>query len=198
MGDEDEKTERRPSPRKRVVDPNERLVRDIERIIKNRLTPIEVGLRNLEETVNIQGRQVGSLMQNAGMRDIDPREADKGSGMQPDTTWGCIKCRTRLGHYDPNREIIRTAKGQHVVYVHVGLGGWVKTVCPVCREENWVNYQRDEDTPEYPAVDNEIVLNVPELQKLLAEALTSEHGHTVIRITDVSPDPAYEVDEGGE
>lgn len=50
--------------------------------------------------------------------------------------WLCTACGSRLGHYDKESDVLAVHYRDAFWWVHVGKGGWFKTVCRSCCSEN--------------------------------------------------------------
>lgn len=50
--------------------------------------------------------------------------------------WTCSGCGARLGYYDKETDVLAVHYRDAFWWVHVGAGGWFKTVCRSCCTEN--------------------------------------------------------------
>lgn len=50
--------------------------------------------------------------------------------------WSCHGCGARLGYYDKEIDVLGVHYRDAFWWVHVGAGGWFKTVCRSCCAEN--------------------------------------------------------------
>ncbi len=178
-----------PSPREQDS------ARQTDAAVHKAVGPVLSHLRNLEKILTIQGRQVGVLMRHTGITVENAEDGDKGAGLVADTTWPCRKCGARLGYYDNNTDVMRMFKGAHCSYAHVGPGGWLKVVCPGCREENVCPYERSYDplTQQVTVVGNELTLDTDELAQLYQQAQADPNGVIILAVHRVEPTQADEV-----
>lgn len=54
--------------------------------------------------------------------------------------WACHSCGARLGNYDRETDVLGVHYRDAFWWVHVGEGGWFKTICRSCCAENRLDY----------------------------------------------------------
>lgn len=93
----------------------------------------------LEKKIQILEKEVEELFKSQSIIENDlQNESEK---CKPrDAIWGCKKCGSRLGIYDPDTDELRIRYKDLFVYVQAGEGGYVKIVCRSCSFLNKVSY----------------------------------------------------------
>jgi hypothetical protein len=87
-------------------------------------------------TVERLGKRITDLEQVVATATV-PRDRDEDTGGAiRDAMWKCSKCSSLLAFYDKDQDVLRIRYKEHLVYTHIGVGGWVQVVCRSCGEPN--------------------------------------------------------------
>lgn len=78
-----------------------------------------------------------SLMQS----ETSPQSQIQKSTSVRDQPWRCENCKSLLGWYNADKEIMRIRYKQQMIYVRVGVGGFLQSICPGCSEPNILKYE---------------------------------------------------------
>jgi hypothetical protein len=98
-----------------------------ENNIDNRIGKIEKHLSNVEKEI----LQLTSLQ----------NDFIKNKVVLTDKIWNCSKCGSRLGIYDLKKDELRVRYRDLLLYLNVGVGGYLKLVCKSCSHINELNYE---------------------------------------------------------
>jgi hypothetical protein len=58
-----------------------------------------------------------------------------------DKIWNCSKCGGRLGIYDLKEDELRIRYRDLLLYLNIGVGGYLKLVCKSCSHINELKYE---------------------------------------------------------
>ena len=95
----------------------------------NESAHVALTLRQLEQDIQKLARIVAEQSEKH-------RDEDRATGATTDAVWQCRKCSYLLGFYDIRSEVLRVRYKEHLMYVRVGLGGFVQVFCRSCGEAN--------------------------------------------------------------
>lgn len=109
--------------------------------------PVAPASRKPDTQRQVEGlqRQVNGL--EADMQSIlavakENGVASKLKSIKPrDHPWQCENCRNLLGWYNAEKEIMRIRYKQQAIFVRIGVGGFVQSICVQCSEPNILEYE---------------------------------------------------------
>lgn len=86
-------------------------------------------------------RQVAELEREISIaaRSSEERSEESGAAVA-DARWSCSSCGSLLGFYDPREDVLRVRYKDHMLYVRVGVGGFVQVICRGCGAVNTQEY----------------------------------------------------------
>lgn len=138
---------------------------------------LEEDLARSQATIQLLAHKAGiGPAREPGIED-DPVEGTH----QPDQVWACMKCRSRLGLYDPEADVIRIRYKDHQIYSRVGVGGFIRVICKSCGEVNLMDYAPPGDMGAIPVEDGIATLTTALLEELLSRAAAGG-GSVVVRL----------------
>lgn len=86
-------------------------------------------------------RQVAELEREVSVATRKAEEGSDESGSAvADARWSCSACGSLLGFYDPREDVLRVRYKDHMMYVRVGIGGFVQVICRGCGAVNTQEY----------------------------------------------------------
>lgn len=86
-------------------------------------------------------RQVAELEREVSVASRRPSGSSEDSGSAvSDARWSCSACGSLLGFYDPTEDVLRVRYKDHMLYVRVGIGGFVQVICRGCGAVNTQEY----------------------------------------------------------
>ena len=97
-------------------------------------------------------RQVSELEREVAVatRLAETKSEDTGTAVA-DARWSCSACGSLLGFYNSKEDVLRVRYKDHMLYVRVGVGGFVQVICRGCGAVNIQEYVEsvgDSDTEE--------------------------------------------------
>lgn len=138
---------------------------------------LEEDLARAQATIQVLSHKAGVGPPREPGIEGDPAEG----AHQPDQVWACMKCRSRLGLYDPEADVIRIRYKDHQIYSRVGVGGYIRVICKSCGEVNLMDYAPPADMGAIPVEDGIATLSTALLEELLERA-TEGGGSVVVRL----------------
>lgn len=173
----------------------QQLVQIISAAVKQGLAPFDARLNAIEEEGERTVKVVDAMLGHLGLR--AEQQGDEGESVRVpthDTIWGCKKCGTRLGMYDPQQDVMRLRYKEMIVHIHNGIGGWIRVVCKSCAEFNVLEYatgveEADDKLHSLQVAGDRLLLDEPLLLRLL-EMARSADGKLVVRLVQApTPNP---------
>lgn len=123
--------------------------------------------QRLDEMEKDQRSQARTLQQAIG-RNKDPKKENE------DQLWPCSKCKSRLGFYNKERDVLRSSYHGHIVHCRLGVSGYLSVICMECGEVNTLEYEPPAGSP--PIKEGVLRLSTEALEKLLEQAKASQDG----------------------
>lgn len=169
--------------------PADKIEAIVRKAIQDGIAPVQRQLAGLEEEFVRTQTTVHVLAHRAGVGMARPPGLpdDIAEVHQPDTMWNCLKCGTRLGLYDPALDILRVRYKDHLTYIHLGPGGFVRIPCRNCGAMGVLDYSPAEDAGAIPVANGVAVLTKEMLLFLLEKAEASATGDVHIPIGPGTP-----------